>query len=82
MPRFYFHLRSGRDIATDDDGTELPDLTAARQEALASAREIVADAVKASKNEMPDCFVIADADGNELMNVRLDEALPRKLSNK
>ena len=77
MPRFYFHLRSGENFATDCDGAELPDLAAARQEALASAREIVADAVKGSKNETPNCFVIADADGHELLNVPLTEVLPK-----
>lgn len=79
MSRFYFHVRSGTNITTDEEGTECADVAAAREEALATARDVVADAVKASKNETPDCFIIADADGTELMTVAFSEALPQRL---
>jgi len=37
MPRFYFHLRDDLDVP-DDEGVDLPDLEAARAEAVRCAR--------------------------------------------
>ena len=42
MARFYFHVRTGDDLTEDPDGVELPDLAAAREEALRSAKDILA----------------------------------------
>ena len=53
MTRFYFHVRRGENIATDTEGTECADVGAAREQALISAREILADAIKAAKSETP-----------------------------
>src|SRR5690348_15956875 len=41
MPRFYFHLRARGRIHTDAEGTELPDVEAARAHALAVADELL-----------------------------------------
>jgi hypothetical protein len=41
MPRFYFHLRARGRIHTDAQGTELPDLGAARVHATAVAEELM-----------------------------------------
>jgi hypothetical protein len=40
MPRFYFNVRDGRDLDEDDEGVELPDVEAARAEALATVEEL------------------------------------------
>ena len=40
MPRFYFNVRDGRDVDEDEEGVELPDLEAARAEALATVEEL------------------------------------------
>jgi hypothetical protein len=60
MPRYYFDLR--RDSLTDQDqhGQHLPDITAARAEAIVAAVEFVAEANPA---EIPD-FQIAVRDGS------------------
>ena len=42
MPRYYFHLRDGRE-SLDDEGTELVDLPAARSEALKYSGELLRD---------------------------------------
>jgi uncharacterized protein DUF6894 len=78
MARFYFHMRTGDHVEIDTDGTELPDLTTARNEALYSAREILADAIKASHQPI-DALVIADDSGRELDTVSLKDALPKGL---
>lgn len=43
MPRFYFHVCNGTGFVEDEEGRELPDLEAARQEAIKGARSIMAD---------------------------------------
>jgi Domain of unknown function (DUF6894) len=42
MPHYYLHIRDGTELVEDPDGTDLPDLEAARQEALEGAREMLA----------------------------------------
>ena len=39
MPRYFFHLRFGRRFLPDDEGIELRNRTAARDEALAVVRD-------------------------------------------
>lgn len=41
MPRYFFHIINNRAII-DDEGTELPDIEAARKMALRTAGEILA----------------------------------------
>ena len=40
MPRYFFHLRFGRRFLPDDEGIELRNRTAARDEALAVVRDL------------------------------------------
>ena len=76
MSRFYIHVVSGTDIAVDPEGQELPDLNAARREAIVAAREIVRDRAKTHRmTPPPDCFLIADGNGRTLMAIRLEEAM-------
>jgi hypothetical protein len=49
VPRFYFHLRDGDDLIEDQEGILLPDMDAVREEAFASAREILAERLKAGE---------------------------------
>src|SRR5205823_1873955 len=76
MGRFCFHVRAGDELTPDDEGTDLPDLSAAKREALLSARELLAEAIKSGKQTVPDAFVIADDDGRELDTVSLAAILP------
>lgn len=48
MPRYYFNYRSGEksEPYLDDEGIDLPDLSAAREEAIGGARDIAADRVR------------------------------------
>jgi hypothetical protein len=79
MSRFFFHLRLGDEVIADQDGTDLPDATAARQEALAAARQIIADAIRSGNENIPEAFVIADSEGRELETVLLAVVLPKRL---
>jgi hypothetical protein len=43
MPRYYFHVREGAEIARDTEGQDLPNADAARKEALNVHREIIGE---------------------------------------
>jgi hypothetical protein len=79
MGRFYFHLQAGDQIVRDDEGTDLPDLSAAQREALLSAREFLAEAIKSGRPQVPEAFVIADEGGRTLGIVWLAALLPEPL---
>src|SRR5215210_4326878 len=66
MSRLYFHLQAGGQVVPDDEGTDLPDVSAAQREAMQSARELLADAIKSGKPEVAEAFVIRDAAGRAL----------------
>ena len=78
MSRFYFHLRSGENVVADEEGTDLADVAAARLEALAAARHIVADAIRSGRGIIPEAFVISDSEGRELETVKLAGVLPER----
>jgi hypothetical protein len=39
VPRYFFHVRIGRELTRDEEGVDLPDLDVAVAEALKAARE-------------------------------------------
>jgi hypothetical protein len=65
MPRFFFNIRDGHDFDEDDEGVELPDVDAARAEALATVEEL--------RGELPDAgnieLEITDESGRRLLTV-------------
>jgi hypothetical protein len=79
MGRFYFHIRSGGRVIIDQEGSDFPDADAARQEALAAARQILAEAIKSGREYAPEDFIIADSEGRELEIVPFATVLPKGL---
>ena len=79
MGRFYFHLQARDEIVQDDEGSDFPDLSAARREAVLSARELLAEAIRSGNQKVPDAFVIADEDWRTLDTVLLAAVLPEQL---
>ena len=79
MRRFFFHLRTGDELIPDEEGTDLPNFSAAQREALLGARELLAEAIKSGKQRVPDAFVIADESGRALDTVPLAAVLPQSL---
>ena len=45
MPLFFFHVKENDDVLCDDEGSDHPDLDAAREEAIEGIRQIISDAV-------------------------------------
>src|SRR5258707_9936453 len=77
MGRFYFHLQADDQIVPDDEGVDLPDLSAAEHEAILAAREILGEAIKSGRPEVSKAFVIADEEGRALAIVPFTAGFPR-----
>ena len=75
MPRFFLHVRDADELFEDLEGGDLADLDAARSEASAAAREIVAEALRAGKPADGRRFEIADGAGRVLATVRFRDVL-------
>ena len=75
MPRWYLHVHDGKDAILDPEGSELPDVAAAHEEALAAAREMVADGLRGGKNRAGWRFEIFDQDGAPVLMVPFSEAI-------
>jgi hypothetical protein len=78
MRRFYFHLRKGDQLIADEEGQDLPDVSPAVCEAKLSARELLAGAVHAGKDDVPDAFVIADEAGRSVCTLPFFNVLPKR----
>ncbi len=65
MPRFYFHVCNGNGFTEDEDGRELPDLEAARAEAIRAARDIMASDVRSGMLDLSSFIEIED-EGRQL----------------
>lgn len=63
VPRYYFHIRNHDGFDEDLEGTELPSFEAAREEAIAAAREILAERVLQGDLIDGDVFEITREDG-------------------
>jgi hypothetical protein len=77
MPRYFFHIKDGAALIKDDEGCELPTPEAAHLQALVSARELWADAIKSGKSLGADAVVIADEHGTFTF-LPMNEALPKR----
>ena len=74
MPRFFFRVRDGDGLSEDPEGSELPNLDAARAEALAAARQLVADRLRRGDLSGGQAFEICDDAGRLLATVSFGDA--------
>ncbi|MDQ0840150.1 DUF6894 family protein [Sphingomonas faeni] len=79
MPRFFLHIDDGAQRIEDEEGSDLPDLAAAREEALSAARQLWAAAILRQQDIGARRFLIAGDDGNVTHVVKMDDALPQNL---
>jgi hypothetical protein len=79
MPRFYIHFRNGDIIAKDDEGQDLPGLEEAREAAMVSAREILADNIKGKATNPLLAVIVANESGETLITIPAKDALPDPL---
>lgn len=74
MPRFFFHIYD--DVAfRDEDGLDLPDAQAARTAALAGARAMMCDQLKAGRLRLHHRIEVEDEDGAAVLTLPFGEAV-------
>jgi hypothetical protein len=80
MPRYYRHILHSDGLIADPEGIELPDLDAARAEALEGIRDLLAEAIKSGKDDLlNDAIIITGDSGRALMTIPFREGLPPRL---
>ena len=72
MPRYFFDILANGERIDDPEGMELPDLKAARAEAIQAARDLMDDPIIANG---PVEFEISDETGAVLLKLPFSEAL-------
>ncbi len=75
MPWYYFDVVEGHGIAEDEDGLELADAEAARREALAGARGILAHEVQGGRIDLSWRIEVRTENGEALFTVPFGEAI-------
>ena len=69
MPTYFFHIRGGALDAKDGEGLVLPDLAAARAEALRGARSLIAADVLEGRLNLIDRIEVEDEDGRLVLTL-------------
>jgi hypothetical protein len=78
MPRYFFHMMN-RDQVMDSDGTELPNLEAARKHAEAVARELMYRRSGMLEQDWADWRMsVRDESSRELLSLPLGALKPTK----
>jgi Domain of unknown function (DUF6894) len=64
MPRYFFHLSFGQRVVPDEQGVELPNRSAARDEALAVVRDLANPDISSDTRRWAAWFLeVADSEG-------------------
>lgn len=74
MPRFFFRVVDDM-VAEDEDGLELPDLSAAEKEALRSARALACEQVAQGELHLEHRIEVEDESGERVLIVRFADAI-------
>jgi hypothetical protein len=81
MPMYYFQQQDSTGVTEDPEGSELPDQLAARDCAVQSARELLANAIRFDTS-VPDRIFVVNEEGTELLTVFIADVLPNSLKKK
>ena len=73
MPRYFFHIHD-HDVTLDEEGRELPDLAAARELALDSARELVCESIHHGHLNLDHRIEVQDQQGETALVLTFREA--------
>jgi Ser/Thr protein kinase RdoA (MazF antagonist) len=74
MPRYFFHVCNGDGFTQDEEGAILPDAAAARRNAIAAARGIMAEEMRAGQLNPASFIEIEDEEGKLLFTLQFSEA--------
>ncbi|HEX5183406.1 MAG TPA: hypothetical protein VFW19_09680 [Allosphingosinicella sp.] len=73
MPRFYFHVYNDI-VAIDEEGLELPDIEAARMQAMESARELVCEGIHKGHLNLDHRIEVEDEDHKPVLTLTYRDA--------
>jgi hypothetical protein len=79
VAKFFFHVKQDGELVTDDEGRDLPGMSEASRAALATARELLAEAIRFGKPNIPEAIIVEDEAGRPLLEVELVAVLPEPL---
>jgi hypothetical protein len=71
MPRYFFDFHDGGDVSVDGEGTELPDMQAARDEATESLLAIAKEALPPRGRARKLVMSVRAEDGEHLLAITL-----------
>ena len=77
MPRYFLNIEHLGKIIRDEEGAIFETLAEAREEAIASAREIMSERVAAGKPADSSVFNITDEEGRTVLSVPFEDAIDR-----
>ena len=69
MPMYYFHIHGPDGTIADEEGSDLADIAAVREEAVAAVREIVADRIRSGKGPNGRELRVADDAGKVVLSL-------------
>ena len=75
MPHYYFHVREVADLSRDQEGQDLPNVEAARREAINSSREILGEKLLHGGSLNNRTIEIADETGHVVDVVNANDVL-------
>jgi len=78
MPRYFFNVVIGAETISDLEGTDLPDLDAARDEALKDARSLMSAAVLEGLDISGRSIHICGEAGDVVLKVAFADAIIRR----
>ena len=75
MPRFHLNLYNGLGLTADEEGVELADAAAAREEAVRSIRSLVSEEAKQGHIDLSGRVEIIAENGDHVTTIRFAEAV-------
>lgn len=78
MPHYFFHVRESGELSRDGEGQDLPDLAAARREAVNASRELISERLLHGGAINDREIEIADVQGNVLAVVKSSDVIYRE----
>jgi hypothetical protein len=74
--RFYFHIKQGASLIEDEEGTDLPNLSAAREAALEDLKLLVSSAIRHG-GDVAEAMIVTDDTGARVAAVPIVATLPQ-----
>lgn len=82
MRRYFFNVHNGNGLTEDHEGLALPNLEAAREQALLGIRSLVGEELETGTIDLSGRLDICDNSGSVLLSVRFDEAVKLRAPDK